>query len=415
MTPPLPPPVETVRTPDALPVSGLGAAVACPLSAALPGPGVEPLPTHPRAVYGGVLHGLYEAAVRGEVEPGPGFPDRMHAELDRRVARLPADVPPPEAVYGYVDWLQRASDVVARSRLRAEEAWTGEGGGTPDRRPTPGARTASAPAAPAPEPPFVRRTRGRWTELPLTSPALGVRGRADLVERDGRRIVVTDLKTGSLGGTAAGDAALQLRAYGLVVLEWVPDAEVHLAVEAASVEPVPFGPADRDAARQALADLARRLPPGETARAADLARPGAACRFCAVRHRCLAYRAAAPRWWRDGTDHPAPVDVWGRVESVQPAPRGVALALRDAAGRLAHVARLRPGYADGVRPGDAFHAFGLRGRPGRTDDGLALAPTRYHDLDADGAVGAWTLATFASRPQGGDADGPTLPAPPPTP
>jgi len=390
--PRLPPPVVTVRGPDWLPASRLDAARACPLSVALAASDADPLPSHPKAVYGSILHRLYEAAARGDVEPGPDFPRRMRTELDRLVAGRPPGVPAPERVYGYLEWLQRSSDVVARAG-----AVVGDGGARPSRL------APSSPGRPSPfrpddaPPPFVAHDHGRWAEVWLASPRLRVRGKADLVEREGDHVTVVDLKTGKASGADGGvaeRAALQLRAYGLVVLELVPRATVHLVVAAGSTRPVPFGPSDQEATRAVLADLAGRLPAGAAVDAADLATPGAPCRFCSGRHRCPAYAAAAPPWWREGAPHPVPADVWGRVESAVREGGSVSLSLRDAADRLVRVARLREGLVGDVSEGDELHAFGLQGRGGRTEDGLHLAPTRYADLGVDGEGAAWSLAVF---------------------
>lgn len=388
---PLPPPVHSVRPPRLFPVSRLGLGKACPLSLVMASAkGVDALPAHPRATYGTVLHRLLECAVRGEIDDGKGFSQGARQTLRHLLDALPEGTPPPGVVYGALGWRQKVADVVADAQMLSY-------------RPSGAASfklavaSASAPSSQRPANALLDGD-GRWPEAWLESARLRVRGRADLVERRGSTVVVTDLKTGSAvkpGGEVDARVALQLQVYGLIVAEHVPSAQVELRVTSGSSVEVPFDTAERRAAMADLKGLAERLPHDQDVPSTALAKPGAACSHCAHRHRCSAYRMAAPQWWRDGADHPIPPDTWGRAETVaQGAADTLTLVVRDVADRRVRIARLRGTLAAGLCEGDRVFAFGLDRFKAHGNRGRHVAPLIYQDRDPDSETAAWSLAIF---------------------
>lgn len=393
MTPTLPVPVEGVSTPDLFPASRLALGVSCPLALALScDSGVSPLPTHPRAWYGRLFHLLLERAVRGEVGTQPSPRAGARTALDGLTSKarrgglpgFPDDLPPPEVVYGPLEWRRKVGDVVALA------AALSRGSGRP--RHLPGSSALGRSRRP------LLDGDGQWAELPLKSTHLRVHGRADLVAREGREVRVVDLKTGravTAGGEVSSEVAFQLRAYGLVVEEQVPSASVKLSVEGDRTVEVPFGEDARAATLETLRDLSDQLPLGRTVSADATARPGPACRRCSRRHRCRSYLSAAPSWWRDGAPHSFPEDVWGIVRAVTHDSGGtLTLDLEDAAGRYVRLHGVRPEFVAGVRVGSALFAFGLNAESAPRPGGVRRAPANYRDVDPDTSSEAWSLATF---------------------
>lgn len=382
---PLPPTVTHVRPPQWLSGSRVALALACPLSAALSAEDRSlALPTHPRALYGTVLHQLLEDAVRGRIDDSEGFPRGARKCLASLVGELPDCSPPPQLVFGLLRWDEKVADAIADAGALAQ----------PYRSPTPAPGEGAAVPETEHVNEFALHTAGRWSEARLESAALRIRGRADLVERDGHTVVVTDLKTGHAtgpGGAVDPAVVLQLRAYGLIVAERLPDADVRLRVASGASTDVSFGHAERLATARALAGLADALDPAHVVEASTLAAPSAACVRCSHRHRCPAYRDAAPAWWTALPDHAVPVDVWGTVTAMSSG----AVTLDDVAGRRVQIKRLRPSFA-WAAVGERVYAFGLDEPPGRWRAGRTEAPRTFQDGDADSARQAWALAVYSA-------------------
>jgi hypothetical protein len=105
---------------------------------------------------------------------------------------------------------------------------------------------------------------------------------------------IRDYKTGSVldeDGCVKEEVALQLRAYGLMILENHPTASVRLVVDDGLDHEVEFDEVARIAAMKTIEGILARVPAAGILQIDRTARPGAGCFGCRVRHVCPAYRA----------------------------------------------------------------------------------------------------------------------------
>jgi hypothetical protein len=218
-------------------------------------------------------------------------------------------------------------------------------------------------------------------------------GQADRIRKVGSHAYeVRDFKSGTVlddAGEVKAAIQLQLRAYGLIVLDLDPMASVRLVVDDGDERDVAFDAAAQVQAREEVLRIVERVPPPGAVEAKRLATPGAGCLGCSIRHVCLAYREAAPTWWRSypGDVERVPDDIWGTTIEVIPQrdASSVDMLLTDAAGR-----RVRVDALDGRHGARRFPAgsrvwlFGLQatGRS-RGYDGKRFHPRVFHELPRD--------------------------------
>ena len=242
------------------------------------------------------------------------------------------------------------------------------------------------------------------TEVGLESKALRLRGRVDRIRRfASRAFEVRDYKTGATldeQGEVKEVIALQLRAYGLMLLERHPEADVRLVVDDGEEREIAFDSEARLNAKDTLRRVVDAMPPPGLARAEELAVPGRSCWGCPIRHVCLGYRGSAPDWWKQ---YPADVerlanDIWGTMTEVFGEGR-VDVVLRDDAGRRVRVDGIDPRH--GVTSdllGSRIHFFGLEATGAtRGFDGTRFHPRSFHELPRDRLERrAWTLEVFGA-------------------
>jgi RecB family exonuclease len=124
-------------------------------------------------------------------------------------------------------------------------------------------------------------------EMRLESLTLRLKGRADRIRQLGPHVFeVRDFKTGAIlddQGEIKQEIALQLQAYGLLLIERRPDAEVRLVVDNGDEREVPFDSEERRIAKDELKRIADSMPPSGRASANDLADPGQCCFGCPIR------------------------------------------------------------------------------------------------------------------------------------
>lgn len=383
----LPAAMTEVTVPECFSPSALGPSAGCRLrllvASARPTGADERLASGPAATVGTLLHRVLERAARGD-ELSPE--DVFEQEYERAVEELRQD--PRRAHYAALastrslaEWNRTKQWVLERAARQGpttREAGSGNGRG---------------------------ETRVTGPEISLRSHALRLRGSADRVRQIGpRSFEICDFKTGATldeVGEIKAEIALQLWAYGFMLLEQRPGSEVRLLVDDGLERELPFDDAARQRARSVLdAKLAVMPPPGQSV-AGELAAPGKGCWGCPVRHVCPAYRRTAPEWWRrypEGVDRLS-YDVWGTALEVIGDGR-VDVVLRDEAGRRVRV--------DGV---DARHGvssesigkrmwfFGLEATGAtRGFDGGRFHPRSFHELPRDRLEKrAWSLQVFGEN------------------
>jgi hypothetical protein len=245
-------------------------------------------------------------------------------------------------------------------------------------------------------------------EIPLESRSLRLRGKADRIRQLGSRVFeVRDFKTGATldeEGAIKAEIALQLQAYGLLVLERQQGAQVRLVVDDGVDREIAFDEDARRTARESIERITGPMPPPGAASTGSLAQSGSACWGCPVRHVCSAYRVAAPGWWKEyprDTDRISN-DVWGTVLEVHGSGR-VDIVVRDDAGRRVRIDGVddRHGLSSssvGVR----LWFFGLEASGvSRGFDGARFHPRTFHELPRDRMERrAWALHVFE---EGADA------------
>ncbi len=243
--------------------------------------------------------------------------------------------------------------------------------------------------------------RGVWAEVDFNVPALRLRGRADLVERDAGLVTVRDLKTGRVldaEGEVLPHIELQLRLYGLMAESVWPSCRVRLAVDFGEEREIAFDEAARCETQAWLDATLLRVPVGCDFVANALAAPGAGCVGCPFRHVCGAYMTWAPHVWREGGPTEMPLDTWGVVvDCASAGPASVHVTLRDDGGRLIKVFHVRSDDIRGAHVGDHVWMFNLRSRDRHLGTGLRHHPLNFYEADPNDATDrAWSLQVFHS-------------------
>jgi hypothetical protein len=228
--------------------------------------------------------------------------------------------------------------------------------------------------------------RGFWSEVPIESPSLRLRGRMDYVQKRWPNVMVTDNKTGRVAGrdgTLMKHIQLQLHLYGLVIRERLPDWTISLLVKRDREWHVQFGAAEESATRQWLERTLARFPAWTELSSTSLASVGAGCRSCPFRHVCMAYLQIAPEFWKNGSSlGPLPNDIWGTIQRVREVDGLVDLDIVDAGNRRARVTglsskwRLRDRFAEG-KP---VYFFGLSADPPAFHQGVWRHPINFHEI-----------------------------------
>jgi hypothetical protein len=228
-------------------------------------------------------------------------------------------------------------------------------------------------------------------EVPLSSAALRLRGRADRIRRlEANTYEIRDYKSGAVldeDGVVKDSIALQLRAYGLMFLESEPRARVLLVVDIGKELPVAFDDAVREESRARIEGLISNLPTAGNRPMHSIAKPGADCLGCRVRHICQVYLHHAPAWWvrYPGDGGRIANDTWGVVTAVSGGTSSVDVALTDASGRRVCIDRLdrRHGITASA-VGRQLWFFDLEGSgPNRDFRGQRYHSRVFHELPRD--------------------------------
>lgn len=340
----------------------------------------ERLPSGPEAALGTLFHRVFERCAR---ERGAVAASVFDDEYARTAAQLQADSRRAHfsdlaATKSLEDWRRLKSWVLKRADLQV--------------RSEPRAST-SGPAG---------RAVLAGAEIALESTALRLRGKVDRIRQLGPdRFEVTDFKTGATlddAGEIKDEIALQLRAYGLLLLERRPKAKVRLVVDDGTERDVAFEREERSAARAAIRRIMSVIPPAGEVAAEAIAQPGRACWGCPIRHVCPSYRAAAPVWWKE---YPSQIDrlsndVWGRIaEKSTTVPMSVTLT--DDSQRRVRIDGIDPRHGLEHAPAGArVWFFGLEASGAcRGFDGRRYHARSFHELPRDRLERrAWSTCVF---------------------
>ena len=241
-------------------------------------------------------------------------------------------------------------------------------------------------------------------EVSLTSEALRIKGRADRIRRlAAGSYEIRDYKSGSVlddDGEVKESIALQLQAYGLMFLEAIPSAEVTLIVDVGSEISVGFDQATRARARERIEALLASVPEAGRYPIESLAKPGADCLGCRIRHLCRAYLTQVPSWWLAYPDKSARIsyDSWGTVQAVNAGAGGTNVTVEEDAGGRVRVDRLA--HRHGITAsavGRKIWLFDLESPgPGRDFKGNRYHPRVFYELPRDRRERrAWAAQCFS--------------------
>lgn len=230
----------------------------------------------------------------------------------------------------------------------------------------------------------------------------------DFVARSPRReVLVRDEKTGRVldeEGALKPSLQMQLRLYGLLILEALPGAQVRLLIDDGEEWPVSFEEEEVQQLSNSLQDFLEGLPEGQQALAADLADTGEECWHCPYRPVCPIYRNEAPGRWIASSNRPLGPDVWGHLLGVEPDAGGrVRVRIQDAAGREICVKGVESSHGLGPETpgGTEVWLFNLEAnwtRATKTLSGKWVHPRNFHEVPPVGTGRrAWTLTVFGGE------------------
>jgi hypothetical protein len=241
--------------------------------------------------------------------------------------------------------------------------------------------------------------QGRWSEYWIEAPRLRLKGRADLVERKGKKLTIRDLKSGRVldkEGNVLPAITRQMHLYGLMAMEQWPELIPSLEVDGGISVNIEFSAEHREAIRHWLDALLSTIPAGDYVLANQLAVVSEGCRSCPFRSSCSTYLEEAPRRWPVIAEH-LPLDTWGHLVDIKgSSDTACDLTLRDAADRTVKVFGLLKVHIQAVQAGDRLWLFGLRTK----DRGNTLAssshPRNFFELsDTDPYDRAWGVAVYS--------------------
>jgi len=205
---------------------------------------------------------------------------------------------------------------------------------------------------------------GPWTEVGIRVPRLRLKGRMDVVERSGKKVVIRDLKTGRAtddAGEVLPSITSQMTLYGIMVASFDSSKSISLVIDSAEEIPIPFGPAKARKTEEEWGEVLEKIPPiGINCRADSVANVGEDCLKCSHRHVCGTYLASGPEKWKETSEYRLPCDTWGNVVKIQRnGSDDSAVVLEDAARRLVKVTGLSDKNMTGVETGQMIWLFNL--------------------------------------------------------
>jgi hypothetical protein len=399
----IPPALDTVRIPTHLSPSTLAGIDSCLLRVIGEiDPAQDRLPGGLAAMVGTFVHSVLEEVSR--TKDTVSWPDGINAimarELDRIDGKLCSDrnlVPmaPLRVAMGEHEWARRRAYIIRVSRLIGAR-----GSMSPHTSRDSGLDRLNLDLRRIP-------VGAVWSEVPLESARLRLKGRADRIQRDQKDVYsIVDFKTGSASdedGNLRESVRIQMFCYGLILADLLQQSvRISLKVDDGVLHEVPFDQASGERTVQSLLIRFRELgEPGNELPAARLATPGNVCVLCSIRHRCRTYIENAPHWWATppaGIEQ-VPMDIWGRVKSVKTGTAYETLDMVDCTGRTIRVRGLDPRHGIGtMSASDGLFFFGLKARSVPRDRmNRALPPINFYEVPDDpSGPRAWGLKCFSA-------------------
>jgi len=355
---------------------------------------VEPLRKSPAAELGRVFHSLMEEAVkgfsRGEEISLVGLEKELDQLLDETRKRLEGD----SRTISYVNLLQTMPPLTWERKRRSllDAAFAIVDSNLDRNRTNRGARKERF---------CFENTKGdgRWVEVPIHVPDLRLKGRIDLVEREGDQIKLVDLKSGraeGVDGEVIPKIALQLRLYGILVQALEPKAKISLVVNDGTEHEIPFDGVVAEETKDWLYSKVSLLIPGEIVPAEKCAKVGPECRWCGIRHQCASYLREAPSLWTCEIDWRLPIDTWGTIKQLTLKRNGLFnLTLLDAAGRHVKIFCVRELHLAGLSVGKRVWFFGLAVSRPTLRGKSRRHPLNFYEIgDSNEWERAWALQVF---------------------
>jgi RecB family exonuclease len=248
---------------------------------------------------------------------------------------------------------------------------------------------------------FDRRKSSGTPEVAFRSDTLRIQGRIDFlrVETD-RTIEISDFKSGDVfddSGEVEESTAIQLQLYALAVLEVSSGARLELrVVSRGGSAHMKFDSDEQEGIREWLSRRTSVLSEGSLVRAEEVAVMGPQCRTCPVRVVCPNYRTSVAALWQTPFQGiPLPLDTAGRILEIETVPVGLlSLKLRDLAGRVVKIHRLKPRVvlSESFDHANMVWFFNAASNEPRMRKGMWRHPRNFHEVpDAPDDRTAWTL------------------------
>ncbi len=397
----LPPQLQTVKIPTLLSATRLASSGDCMLKVVVPATAYPTWSSSPEAEFGRVAHSLMDLAAKGRIECASGDVRAVHIALQRlldnarkRLASAPdtneyADL---RDAFTQREWGKRTSLAIARTVDLLKSGLPT----TPNRQP-------NQEGKPIPLSRALHVNGFAASEVTMESRTLRLQGRVDFLRVFPERLVqVADFKSGNIlndDGEVDDVTALQLRLYGLGILDLAPEARLELTVvHRGGNSPVSFSTQDIEQTREWLAERTLTLGDKEWIEANDLAVLGPQCRGCKVRAVCPKYRSSAAALWKSSDlTMQLPLDIAGRILEVEScSEEQTTLKLTDLAGRTVKIHRLGSKVSPTTFDTKTlFWFFNLATSELPMRNGKWRHPRNFHELPASTLERrAWTLKAY---------------------
>jgi PD-(D/E)XK nuclease superfamily len=395
----LPPNPEEIKMPNLLSVTRLATSGSCILKAIVPTAVCPIWPPSPEVEFGRLTHSLMDLAAKGQIQfttlgdPRP-VEEALHRLLENEritLARSPStrDYADLRVAFSQREWRRRTSLAVDRTLELLRSPLTDNRESMRQAKPTPLERAL--------------RTEGfAASEVPLESKNLRLQGRVDFLRVSEDAVVeVSDFKSGNVlndEGEVDEVTSLQLRLYGLAILELVPGARLQLkVVSRGGISNVSFSAEDIERTKEWLAQRLLPVRENQLMEANEIAIVGPQCRGCRARAVCPKYRTSVTELWkRQDVTMRLPLDIAGQILEVEPsAAAATTIKLTDLAGRVVKIHRLRPIVLPTTFEKSVFWFFNLATSEVPLRNGKWRHPRNFHELPASPLERrAWTLKAY---------------------